>query len=454
MIIIRIFVGEVRRIARRLENRIVMADGNHISLSELQRRIKCAVEESLPMPLWVAAEISELKVNYSGHCYMDLVEKADGAAASRGGRAPSGVPCAQARAVIWRSQYGMLAAYFEAETGSRLAAGMKILAKVLVSYHELYGLTLQIIDLNASYTLGEVERQRQLTIKRLQSDGVWDMNRETALPMLVQRIAVVSSASAAGYRDFMNELRSSGYAFRTELFDAVVQGAAAEESVTSALSAVAERAEEFDAVVMIRGGGSVTDLSCFDSYRICSYVAQFPLPVLTGIGHDKDTSVADMVAHKSLKTPTAVAAWLADRMARIEAWLDESARRLHDAVVSVTRSERLRLERLAADAAREGGMYVERCRSALGLLREQIAAAALRTVEAARSRIAAAEGVVEGCSPQRIMRMGFAVVRHNGRALLSTEGLRAGEPIEVELYDGALNADITSIKVKKYGEEE
>ncbi len=430
-----------------------MADGNHISLSELQRRIKCAVEESLPMPLWVAAEISELKVNYSGHCYMELVEKADGTAASRGGRAPSGVPCAQARAVIWRSQYGMLAAYFEAETGSRLAAGMKILAKVLVSYHELYGLTLQIIDLDASYTLGEVERQRQLTIKRLQSDGVWDMNREAALPMLVQRIAVVSSASAAGYRDFMNELRSSGYAFRTELFDAVVQGAAAEESVTSALSAVAERAEEFDAVVMIRGGGSVTDLSCFDSYRICSYVAQFPLPVLTGIGHDKDTSVADMVAHKSLKTPTAVAAWLADRMARIEAWIDESARRLHDAAVSVTRSERLRLERLAADTAREGGMYVERCRSALGLLREQIAAAALRTVEAARSRIAAAEGVVEGCSPQRIMRMGFAVVRHNGRALLSTEWLRAGEPIEVELYDGALNADITSIKVKKYGEE-
>lgn len=408
------------------------------------------------MPVWVAAEISELKVNYSGHCYIELVEKADEPAATspRGGRASSSVPRAQARAVIWRSQHAMLSAYFEAETGSKLAAGMKILAKVLVSYHELYGLTLQIVDLDASYTLGEVQRQRQMTIKRLQADGVWDMNRETAMPMLVQRIAVVSSASAAGYRDFMNELRSSGYAFRTELFDAVVQGAAAEESVTAALSAIAERAEEFDAVAMIRGGGSATDLSCFDSYLICSYVAQFPLPVITGIGHDKDTSVADMVAHKALKTPTAVAAWLTDRMARIEAWLDESARRLHDTAVTTTRNERLRLERLASDTAREGSMYVERCRSALGLLREQTAAAALRIVEIGRARLEAADGLVEGHSPQRIMRMGFAVVRSGGRALLSTEGLRAGERIEVELCDGALDADITSIKAKGYGEKE
>ena len=408
------------------------------------------------MPVWVAAEISELKVTYSGHCYIELVEKADEPAATspRGGRASSSVPRAQARAVIWRSQYPMLSAYFEAETGSKLAAGMKILAKVLVSYHELYGLTLQIVDLDASYTLGEVQRQRQMTIKRLQADGVWDMNRETAMPILVQRIAVVSSASAAGYRDFMNELRSGGYAFRTELFDAVVQGAAAEESVTAALSAIAERAEEFDAVAMIRGGGSATDLSCFDSYLICSYVAQFPLPVITGIGHDKDTSVADMVAHKALKTPTAVAAWLTDRMARIEAWLDESARRLHDTAVAATRNERLRLERLASDTAREGGMYVERCRSALGLLREQTAAAALRIVESNKARLEAADGLVEGRSPQRIMRMGFAVVRSGGRALLSTEGLRAGERIEVELCDGALDADITSIKAKGYGEKE
>ena len=398
------------------------------------------------MPVWVAAEIAELKVNYSGHCYLELVEKPDDTAgAPARGRTASG-PRAQARAVIWKSQYAMLAAYFEAETGSRLAAGMKILVKVLVSYHELYGLALQITDLDASYTLGEVERQKQLTIKRLQADGVWDMNRQTAMPVLVRRIAVVSSASAAGYRDFRDELRNGGYAFRVELFDAVVQGAAAEESVTAALTAIAERADEFDAVVMIRGGGSASDLSCFNSYLICSYVAQFPLPVITGIGHDKDTSVADMVARKALKTPTAVAAWLTDRMARIEAWLDDSARQLHDMAVGMARAEQLRLERMSADIARQSGTYAERCRARLEVLREQIASAALRCVESGRTRLAVAEGVVEGRSPQRIMRMGFAVVRSGGRALLATEGLHAGQRIEVELCDGALSADIAEVK--------
>ncbi len=172
-----------------------MPEESYISLSELQRRIKGAVEASLPVPLWVAAEIAELKVNYSGHCYLELVEKAEPAAARRGDA--GAVPKAQARAVIWRSQYAMLSSYFETETGCRLEAGMKVLAKVLVSYHELYGLALQVVDLNASYTLGEVERQRQQTIRRLQADGVWDMNRETPLPLLVQRIAVVSSSAAA-----------------------------------------------------------------------------------------------------------------------------------------------------------------------------------------------------------------------------------------------------------------
>ena len=309
----------------------------HITLSELQRHIKQALEGALPLPVWVVAEVSELKVNYSGHCYLELVEKSEPA---RGG---TPIPRAQARAVIWRQQYAMLSAYFEAETGSRLAAGMKILAKVLVSYHELYGLSLQITDLDASYTLGEVERQKQMTIAQLQADGVWDMNREQELPLLTQRVAIVSSAAAAGYRDFCNELQQGGYAFRTTLFDAVVQGQAAEESICAALAAVAERQEEFDVVVIIRGGGSASDLSCFNSYRLCSYVAQFPLPVVTGIGHDKDTSVADMVAHTPLKTPTAVAAWLTERMARLEGWLTDAAMHLSELAVKATQREQLRL---------------------------------------------------------------------------------------------------------------
>ena len=275
-----------------------MIAAQYITLSELQRRVRQVLEERFALPLWVSAEIAEVKVNYSGHCYLELVEKGEG----------DGVPKAQARAVIWRSQYARIAAYFEAETGQRLAAGMRILAKATVNYHELYGFSLQLLDVDPAYTLGDMERQRQQTIARLQAEGVWEMTRQQALPAVVQRIAVVSSSRAAGYQDFCNELAKSPYRFCLTLFDAVVQGAAAEDSIVDALSRIAAAGEAFDAVVMIRGGGSSSDLNCFNAYRLCNHVAQFPLPVVTGIGHDKDTSVADLVAHTALKTPTAVAA--------------------------------------------------------------------------------------------------------------------------------------------------
>lgn len=410
----------------------------HITLSELQRHIKQALEGALPLPVWVVAEVSELKVNYSGHCYLELVEKSEPA---RGG---TPIPRAQARAVIWRQQYAMLSAYFEAETGSRLAAGMKILAKVLVSYHELYGLSLQITDLDASYTLGEVERQKQMTIAQLQADGVWDMNREQELPLLTQRVAIVSSAAAAGYRDFCNELKQGGYAFRTTLFDAVVQGQAAEESICAALAAVAERQEEFDVVVIIRGGGSASDLSCFNSYRLCSYVAQFPLPVVTGIGHDKDTSVADMVAHTPLKTPTAVAAWLTERMARLEGWLADAAMHLSELAVKATQREQLRLERMAGEVARLGGTYCERARSRMAMLGEQLRSEVARFIERRAMFLQVAESSVEARSPEKILRLGFAVVRCDGRAVTSAKGLK-GREVDIQLAEGYIKAEVKNL---------
>lgn len=407
----------------------------HITLSELQRHIKQALESALPLPVWVVAEVSELKVNYSGHCYMELVEKSE---PTKGG---TPIPRAQARAVIWRQQYAMLSAYFEAETGSKLSAGMKILAKVVVSYHELYGLSLQITDLDASYTLGEVERQKQMTIAQLQADGVWDMNREQELPLLTQRIAVVSSAAAAGYRDFCNELRQGGYAFHLELFEAVVQGHAAEESVCAALERIAERAECFDAVVIIRGGGSASDLSCFNSYRVCSYVAQFPLPVITGIGHDKDTSVADMVAHTPLKTPTAVAAWLTERMAQQMAWLEDASFALSQLAQGATSRELLRLERLTGELQRLGGTYCERARGRVALLQEQLTTQLTLFLNKQKMFLKMAESVVEARSPQQILRLGFAIVRCDGRAITSAEGI-AGREVEIELHKGKIKAEI------------
>ena len=422
----------------------VSAD-KHITLSQLQQRIKSVIEQGLPLPQWVVAEIAECKVNYSGHCYLELVEKTE----ATDSRAANSVPKAQARAVIWRSQYAMLSAYFESQTGSRLAAGMKILAKVTVSFHELYGLSLQITDLDPSFTLGEVERQKQLTIKSLQADGVWDCNREVELPTLVQRLAVVSSASAAGYRDFCQELQRSPYAFRHTLFEAVMQGAAAEESICAALSAIAEREEEFDAVIIIRGGGSTSDLSCFNSYRICSYVAQFPLAVITGIGHDKDVSVADMVAHTPLKTPTAVAAWLDERMALLEGKIDEAAKLVIDAARAKTAAEQLRIERWAGLIRELAKQMCERNLSRLTLLHEQLRSAAERTIERESSRLQLAVELVEAHNPQQILRRGFAVVRRSGKAMTNTEGVKCGEQIEIELSNGTLQAEVKKITTKQ-----
>ena len=411
------------------------APAQHITLSELQHRIKSAVEGSLALPLWVVAEVSELKVNYSGHCYLELVEKSE---PTRGG---TPIPRAQVRAVIWRSQYAMLSSYFEAQTGSRLAVGMKILAKVVVSYHELYGLSLQITDLDASYTLGEVERQRQMTIAQLQRDGVWDMNRSLPLPRPLQRIAVVSSAAAAGYRDFCNELRDGGYAFSPTLFDVVVQGAAAEQSICTALEEVALRQEQFDVVVLIRGGGSASDLSCFNSYRLCSYVAQFPLPVITGIGHDKDTSVADMVAHTPLKTPTAVAAWLTEGMACEMAWLDDAARTLSDMAVVAVQRESMRLERMMADVERDTVRALDREQTFLKMTREQLSFAVSRALERQAAFLDMASAAVDARAPEKILKLGFAVVRCDGHAVTSAEGL-SGKEVDIQLATGNITATV------------
>ena len=411
-----------------------MAESQYITLRELQRRVKSALEGQFALPVWVSAEISEIKVNYSGHCYLELVEK--------GG--DNGVPTAQARAVVWRSHYPRISGYFEAETGQRLAAGIKILAKVLVSYHELYGFSLQITDIDPSYTLGDMERQRQQTIAQLQQDGVWEMNREVLMPTVVQRIAIVSSANAAGYQDFCKELGKSPYRFELTLFDAFMQGAAAEESIVEALCNVATNLEKFDAVVLIRGGGSRSDLNCFNAYRLCAHVAQFPLPVVTGIGHDKDTSVADMVAHTALKTPTAVAGWLVERMTEVDGWLDYAALQLHDTTTAAMHASEVRLERLSGEVRRLSGELLTRQSLRLEHFTELLPDAARDFLARQTTRLENAAELIAGRSPERILRLGFAVVRSGGKAVTSVAAVAAGERIEIEVSDGKINATVKS----------
>ena len=409
-----------------------MEHKNHITLSELQRRIKLTVEDAFTMPLWVGAEISEMKVNYSGHCYMELVEKGDS----------DGVPKAQARATIWRSRYAQIAAAFLAATGQPLAAGTRIMARVTVGYHEIYGFSLNITDIDPSYTLGDMELRRRQTIEQLQREGVWDMNRQLTMPPTVQRLAVVSSANAAGYQDFCNELHAGGYAFSVTLFEAVMQGAAAEESIVAALECVAADAARFDAVIIIRGGGSASDLNCFNACRVASHVAQFPLPVLTGIGHDKDVSITDMVAHTPLKTPTAVAAWLIDRMMQAEAAVERAAQQLGDTVAAAMRRHEVMLERIAGDLRRMSSEYTSRRRLMLDNMHRMLAMATDNIFARERLRLDSVGELTASRSPKRIMKLGFSVVRADGRALTSASEVTSGSEIAVELYDGLIDATV------------
>ncbi len=385
-----------------------------ITLSQLQRSIQEAVVERFPLSVWVSAEISDLKVNASGHCYLELVERGES----------DGVAKAQVRATIWRGSYDSIARRFESATGRGLTRGIKVLVRASVSYHELYGMSLNIADIDPTYTLGEVERERQQAIMKLKANGSWDVNRSHPMPMLTQRLAVISSRQAAGYEDFMQEIDRSIYRIDTTLFEAVMQGAGAEESIIAALIAVAARREEFDAVVVMRGGGSLSDLRCFDSYRLALHFARFPLPVIAGIGHERDVSVVDMVVHTTLKTPTAVAGWLVERMQGLDGWLQRAGEDILRQTMERTRGEHIRLERLSQE-------LMLRCEERI--VRE-------------RARQEHFATLVESFSPQRLLEVGFAVVRQGGVVRGSVGDLASGDTITIELVDGEIEAQITDIR--------
>ena len=385
----------------------------HITLSQLQGRISIALADALPLPVWVSAEVADIKINASGHCYIELIEKNE----------KTGATEAQARATIWRSQVMSTIGRFEQESGQRLAKGMKILFKAAVQHHAVYGMSLQIQQIDALHTIGDMERRRQQTIEQLQKEGVWDMNRSLPMPLVVQRVAVISSATAAGYRDFMKELERSAYRIETELFEATMQGEKCDESIVAALYAVAARSDEFDAVAIIRGGGSTGDLECYNSYLLAFAVTQFPLPVLTGIGHDKDTSVTDMVAHTPLKTPTAVAAWIDGRAADFDGALEYCAISLRDICRQATHLAALRLEQFSADVRH----------------------LAERTLQSEKQRLDGIANLVANFAPERIFRLGYAIARKEGKALQSVEDVSIGDTISISLANGEVESKITKI---------
>lgn len=427
-----------------------------LTLLQLNSRVTHAVDDAFPEAVWLQAELSEVRVS-RGHCYVEFVQHGNG---------PADI-VAKARGQAWARAWNLLRFHFEQVTGQVMTAGMQVLVCVEPTFHTLYGYSLNIIDIDPTYTLGDIARRRQEILRTLEEEGVCDMNRELPLPTLLQRIAVVSSPTAAGYQDFCRQLQDNthGLAFRLRLFDAVMQGSGVEPSVISALNAIAEHQEDYDCVVIIRGGGSTSDLSGFDTLALAEHVAQFPLPIITGIGHERDDTVIDMVAHTRVKTPTAAAEFilhhqlsLLDHLNAAAATLDNAIgrrlrleqQRLAQATASlpvvatrICSNEAVRQQRLAARMATASTQLIARQQRLLNAVEDRLPIVTNALQERLRQHLALAVSRVESADPDRIMRLGYAIVRKDGQAVTSAAQLQPGDCITTTLHEGEISSVVS-----------
>lgn len=449
-----------------------------LSLTELQLIIRDSLYLALPDMYWVIAEISEIKENYAGHCYLELIEKNPDEKNVR----------ARAKAIIWSNRYRFLKSFFENITGESLKEGLKILVKTKIEYHELYGLSLVINDIDPAFTIGDMAMKRQLVIKKLEEEGVFSMNKEIDFPVVPQRIAIISSKNAAGYSDFINQLKgnSSGYVFYTVLIETAMQGTETEQGVINALDKIALNSDLFDLVVIIRGGGSQSDLGWFDSYNIAYHITQFPIPVITGIGHDKDMSVTDMVANRALKTPTAVADFLIDYVAGAENHLIEVSSEITDISRIIIEKNRNRIETSRIRLIPLSRILISEIKDRLSgsileiisICKEHVIRAGLapanqesRMVSLVKSfssgkesalkrtiqnltdfttnaldrniiRVAGIENTLNILKPENVLKRGYTITSFNGRILKKREQVKTDDLIDTQFSDGAVRSRI------------
>lgn len=427
-----------------------------LSLFELNSLVREAIEEYVTDEYWVEAELASAHES-GGHCYMELIQKEDG----------SNTPIARASARCWRSTWALLKPHFERETGQTLRGGLKVLLQVYPQFHENFGFSWIVTDIDPTYTLGDMARRRQEIIRRLKEEGVFDLNKELELPLFAQRIAVISSDSAAGYGDFCKQLSENkqGFKFAVELFSAVMQGEQVEQTVIAALNEINERREDFDCVVIIRGGGSTSDLSGFDTLALAENVANFPLPVITGIGHDRDESVLDMVSHTRVKTPTAAAAFLIEHLQDVYSLIVEAEEDVIRCVTNRLQKERLRIDRLIELLPKQLAAFLTAQHARLGRLIEllprqtaacltgqrgnlDLLAATMRSVLERRMlqenhRMELLEHRVDAVNPEKLLQRGYSITRSNGRVVRSPEQLKAGDEIETTMEKGTIKSVVT-----------
>ncbi len=462
-----------------------MPQQTHLSLYELNNNIKEQLKEAFPTTYWVVAEISEIRTVRSGHCYLELIEK----------DTDSDQIKAKARATIWAFTYRMLKPYFETTTKQTLSAGLKVLVKVSVEFQEVYGYSLNIKDIDPTFTLGDIARKKLEVIQQLQEDGVMEMNKELELAEVPQTLAVISSPTAAGYEDFVNQLdnNSEGYKIYHKLFPAIMQGDDAEDSIIAALERIYAHEDVFDAVILIRGGGSTADLMCFDAYNLAFNLAQFPIPVLTGIGHERDESVADMVAHTRLKTPTAVAEFIIERISLFDAYLLDLQEQFMSDTKHLITNESHRLELAAQrfqpvvnkvitkkkqyqiDAAHRLDFtvksYFDKQQSFFSHVKEsvhyltkkqirsnhqqlQFKATQLKLETRAyinnlQQRLKLATRTVELCNPNNVLERGYSITYHDNQLVKTLNNLHPGDELMTQTQEGKIVSRIEKITLKK-----
>ena len=406
---------------------------SHYTLLQLNGLLRDAIENALPDEYWVEAELSECR-EHGGHCYMELIEKDE----------KSNTPVARASAKCWRQTWTMVKPYFERITGQPLRAGMKVLLQVYAQYHEAYGFSWIVSDIDPTYTIGDMARKRQEIIRQLKEEGVFDLQRELRLPMFCKRIAVISAANAAGYGDFCRQLEENEYGFRFEvtLFQAIMQGEQVEESIITALNSIYERISDFEVVCILRGGGATADLSGFDTLALAENVAQFPLPVITGIGHDRDESILDMVSHTKVKTPTAAAAFLIDNLRRV--W-----ERITDAEDFIKRyiSERIhyqqqRISQLTTLIPTLALRVLSDSRHRIELLDNRLPIALERRLTTQKHLLDSLSLKLQGFDPQLLLSRGYSITLHNGKAVHDPNQLKPGDEIETRVEKGSIKSTV------------
>ncbi|MDR1896977.1 MAG: exodeoxyribonuclease VII large subunit [Prevotellaceae bacterium] len=417
--------------------------GSAISLTALQEIIKNNLYNI--DSYWIIAEINELKVNYNEHCYLELVEKDQNTQYVK----------SRISATIWASMYKMIRSYFESATGQPLKSGINVLVKVHIQYHELYGLSLNITDIEPSYTIGDIQLRKQNVINQLQQDGVFDLNKELPFPVLPQRIAIISSKTAAGYGDFMQQINNNKYkyVFQTTLFEATMQGLNAESSIISAFEKIYDNHHLFDVIIIIRGGGSQADLSCFDLYDLVYHATQLPLPFLTGIGHDKDVSVLDMVAHKMLKTPTAVADFLISHFISLEQTINFYETKLMEVSQNKIQQANNNLVELYNRVKIETNQFFYKEKMLLNsILPDKIRKSSEQLIIKQKMKLESLQVKLSACDPVNILNKGYSITLYNGKRIAADTVINENDMIETILPNKKINSVIK--KIEKYGRNE